>query len=63
MITSEQNNCTVKKTVFKVLSKFNKAFLPDLTKLETKELQNPSTIQKALIGWKLWVTKNYLDNK
>ena len=53
----------MKKTVFKALSKFNKAFLPDLTKLDTKELQNPSNLQKALIGWKLWVTKNYLDNK
>ena len=53
----------MKKVIFKALSKFNKAVLPDLTKLETKELQNPTTFQKALIGWKLWVTKNYLDHK
>jgi hypothetical protein len=45
--------------IFRVLAKINKALLPsykqkDLTKLTTKD--------KAIVGWRIWVTKNALGN-
>ena len=50
----------MKKTVFKVLAKINKFILPkyykrDLTKLKKWE--------KAIAGWKYWVTTNAIDKK
>ena len=50
----------MKKTIFKLLSKANKKFLPSYTKKEL-DLQKASKAQKALLGWKTWVTKNSLD--
>ncbi len=50
----------MKKTVFKLLSRANKKFLPSYTKKEL-DLQKASKAQKALLGWKAWVTKNSLD--
>ncbi len=50
----------MKKQIFKMLSKFNKKVLPSLTKKEV-DLQKASNFQKAILGWKLWVTKNSLD--
>ncbi|NJN27644.1 MAG: SsrA-binding protein [Cyclobacteriaceae bacterium] len=49
----------MKLTFFRLLAKINKAILPsykhkDLTKLSKKE--------KAIIGWRIWVTKNSLGN-
>ncbi|MBT8319197.1 MAG: SsrA-binding protein [Gramella sp.] len=50
----------MKKKVFKVLAKFNKKVLPSYSK-KRLDLQKASKLQMALIGWKLWVTKNSLD--
>lgn len=50
----------MKKQIFKTLSKLNKKLLPSYTK-EGLELQKASKAQMAIIGWKLWVTKNALD--
>ena len=48
----------MKKALFKILAKFNKAVLPkyhyrDLTKLKKWE--------KAMVAYKYWVTTNSLD--
>jgi hypothetical protein len=53
-ITTKTTN--MKKTIFKLLSKANKKLLPSYTKKEL-DLQKASKAQKALIGWKAWVTK------
>ncbi|MCH4821665.1 SsrA-binding protein [Gramella lutea] len=50
----------MKKKFFKFLSKLNKKFLPSYSK-QKLDLRKASKIQMALIGWKLWVTKNSLD--
>ena len=49
----------MKRTFFKILSKFNKAFLPNYSR-KRLDLAKASNFQKAIIGWKLWVTKNAL---
>ncbi|WP_425248401.1 SsrA-binding protein [Christiangramia oceanisediminis] len=38
----------------------NKKLLPNYTKQEL-DLRKATKMQKAIIGWKLWVTKNSLD--
>ncbi len=43
-----------------MLSKFNKKVLPSYTKQQL-DLQKATKMQKAVIGWKLWVTKKALD--
>ena len=50
----------MKKKIFKTLSKLNKKLLPSYTK-KGLELQKATKAQMAIIGWKLWVTKNALD--
>lgn len=50
----------MKKHIFKAIAKLNKKLLPSYSK-KGLELQNASKAQMALIGWKLWVTKNALD--
>ncbi len=50
----------MKKKLFKALAKFNKAILPSYSK-KLLDLQKASKLQMAIIGWKLWVTKNSLD--
>ena len=50
----------MKKQFFKFLSKLNKKVLPSYSK-QKLDLQKASKLQMALIGWKLWVTKNALD--
>lgn len=50
----------MKKKIFKALAKFNKQVLPSYSK-KGLELQKASKLQMAIIGWKLWVTKNALD--
>jgi len=50
----------MKKTIFKTLSKVNKRVLPSYSKKQL-DLAKATTFQKALIGWKTWVTKNSLD--
>ena len=50
----------MKKKFFKFLSKMNKKLLPSYSK-NGLDLRKASKLQMAIIGWKLWVTKNSLD--
>lgn len=50
----------MKKRIFKALARLNKKILPSYSK-KRLDLQKASKLQMALIGWKLWVTKNSLD--
>lgn len=45
--------------VFKVLAKINKTILPSY---KNKNLLKLSKIDKAIVGWRYWVTKNSLGN-
>jgi hypothetical protein len=49
----------MKKTVFRLLAKFNKYFLPKLGKMDLYKL---SKAQKAFVAYKYWVTTNSLDD-
>lgn len=49
----------MKKRFFKLLSKANKVVLPSYSKKKL-DLQKATKLQKAVIGWKLWVTKRAL---
>lgn len=49
----------MKKKVFSILAKLNKALLPSLTKKGVDVMQL-TTAQKLLLGWRTWVTKNSL---
>ena len=51
----------MKKQLFKFLAMANKALLPNYSKRQL-DLQKAGKFQKALIGWKLWVTKNALKD-
>lgn len=55
-----KTNSKMKKQIFKALSKLNKKVLPSYTEKEL-DLRKASKLQMAIIGWKLWVTKNSLD--
>lgn len=50
----------MKKRFFRTLARLNKKLLPSYSK-KRLDLQKASKIQMAIIGWKLWVTKNSLD--
>lgn len=50
----------MKKTIFKILAKINKAILPSYTK-RNLDLSKASKIQLAIIGWRVYVTKRALD--
>jgi hypothetical protein len=50
----------MKKKFFKFLSRFNKQVLPSYSK-NGLDLQKATKAQMAIIGWKLWVTKNALN--
>ena len=45
--------------IFKVLANINKAILPSY---RNKDLNKLSKMDKAIIGWRYWVTKNALGN-
>jgi hypothetical protein len=51
----------MKKSIFKALAKINKSILPSYSKDEKFDLAKASKTQMALIGYKIWVTKNALD--
>jgi hypothetical protein len=51
----------MKRTIFKTLAKFNKKFLPAYSKKDF-DLAKASTLQKAVIGYRYWVTKNSLED-
>lgn len=50
----------MKKNVFKILAKLNKAILPSYTKRQLN-LADANKMQMAIIGWRWFVTKNMLD--
>jgi hypothetical protein len=47
----------MKKQLFRVLAKLNKALLP---KMWDKDLLRLTKTQKLIIAWRIWVTKNAL---
>lgn len=49
----------MKTKIFKVLATINKAILPSYTKKQL-DLSQASKIQLAIIGWRVYVTKNAL---
>ncbi len=50
----------MKKQAFKLLAKLNKLILPSYTK-QRLDLSKATKVQMAILGWKLYVTKNVLD--
>jgi hypothetical protein len=48
----------MKKLFFRILSKFNKTFLP---KYSNRNLMKLKKWEKAIVGYKYWVTCNSLD--
>ncbi|MCT4622284.1 MAG: SsrA-binding protein [Schleiferiaceae bacterium] len=51
----------MKLQLLKVLGNINKAVLPKVW--NTADLSNLSTSEKAILGWKRWVTLKYLEEK
>ncbi|MCY2688468.1 SsrA-binding protein [Salinimicrobium sp. TH3] len=49
----------MKKNLFRVLAKVNRKVLPSYSKRQL-DLAKATKFQKAIIGWKTWVTKNSL---
>ncbi len=47
----------MRKKMFQLLARLNKLVLP---KMWNKDLTRLSNVQKAIVGWKIWVTKNAL---
>ena len=52
-------NKDMKRSIFKALAKINKALLPSYVK---KDLTKLSRMDKLIIGWRYWVTRNALGN-
>ncbi|MDU8886043.1 SsrA-binding protein [Yeosuana sp. MJ-SS3] len=50
----------MKKLIFKILAKINKAVLPSYSKKQL-DLSKANKLQMAIIGWRWYVTKNALD--
>lgn len=50
----------MKNKLFKVLAHINKAVLPSYTKRKL-DLSKASKLQLAIIGWRVYVTKNALE--
>ncbi|AVI51347.1 SsrA-binding protein [Pukyongia salina] len=50
----------MKKHIFKLLAKLNKAILPSYSKRRL-DLTKATKLQLAIFGYRLWVTKNALD--
>ena len=51
----------MKRNLFQFLSKFNKAVLPKVW--DTADLSDLSKKEKLILGWKRWVTFQYLKEK
>jgi hypothetical protein len=49
----------MKKTLFKLIAKANKAILPSYSKKQL-DLSKASKLQLAIIGWRVYITKNAL---
>ena len=51
-----------KVSLFKILAKINKLILPSLSRMNV-DIHNLKVWQKALLGYRYWVTKNsYHEN-
>lgn len=50
----------MKKQVFKLLAKFNRALLPSFTKRQL-DIAKASKFQLVIIGWRAYVTMNAID--
>lgn len=50
----------MKKSLFKFLAKINKTVLPSYSKKQL-DLSKATKLQLAIIGWRVFVTKNALD--
>jgi len=50
----------LKKSLFRVLPKVNKAILPSYTKRKL-DISKASKLQLAIIGWRAFITLNALD--
>lgn len=50
----------MKRKIFKLLAKLNKAVLPSFTK-KRLNLAKASKIQLVIVGWRTYVTLNSLD--
>ncbi|WP_163514688.1 SsrA-binding protein [Gelidibacter japonicus] len=50
----------MKRSFFKLLAKINKTLLPSYSKRQL-DLSKASKLQMAIIGWRVFVTKNALD--
>tara|TARA_R110001592_G_scaffold297686_1_gene568226 strand:- start:513 stop:665 length:153 start_codon:yes stop_codon:yes gene_type:complete len=50
----------LKKVIYKLLAKLNKALLPSYSK-QRLDLSKASKLQMALIGWRYFVTTKALD--
>jgi hypothetical protein len=48
----------MKKALFKILAGVNKALLPRYSR---KDLSKLSKLDKAIVAWRYWVTKNSLE--
>ncbi|WP_296315493.1 SsrA-binding protein [Winogradskyella sp. UBA3174] len=49
----------MKKSIFNALAKINKAVLPSYSKRQL-DLSKASKVQLAIIGWRVYITKNAL---
>jgi len=64
-VTSKNTNrfllqtLTMKKSLFKLIAKVNKVILPSYSKQQL-DLSQASKFQLAIIGWRVYVTKNAL---
>ncbi len=47
----------MKKALFRLLARLNKLLLP---KLWSKDLARLTSLQKAIVGWRYYVTRNAL---
>jgi hypothetical protein len=47
----------MRKSIFRLLARINKLVLP---KMWHKDLTRLTKWQKAIVGWRIWVTKNAL---
>jgi hypothetical protein len=49
----------MKLIAFKILAHINKLVVPTM---RHKDLMKLTPVQKAIVGWRYWVTKNALGN-
>lgn len=49
----------MKKSIFRLIAKVNKAILPSYSKKQL-DLSKASKLQLAVIGWRVYITKNAL---